>query len=68
MGNEHEYVVGQLVAIPRSEWTQLALDSGVPRSTIEKIAYRVTKRPSFTTISNLFTTLRKRMDAGAAHG
>lgn len=36
-----------LRALPRSEWDAIARASGVPRSTIEKIAYGVTENPGF---------------------
>lgn len=54
-------VVKLLEAIPRSEWEMIALESGVPLSTIQKTAYRVTKRPSFSTIDKLQRALDARV-------
>lgn len=53
-------------SIPRDEWDSLAADSGVPRSTIEKIAYGVTANPSFDSISGIVGALSRRN--GGAHG
>lgn len=47
-------------AIPRAEWDALALESGVPRSTIEKIAYGVTSNPSYDGTVSLAETLKRR--------
>jgi len=52
--------------IPRAEWDALETDSGVSRSTIEKIAYGVTAKPSFDSIVRLVGALKRRQDRAAA--
>lgn len=64
--NAIDFVVGQLEATPRSEWDHIAVESGVPRSTIEKVVYRITKRPSFETIDSLEKVLRRRRNGAPA--
>lgn len=49
-----------LRAVPRAEWDALAEQSGVPRSTMEKIAYGVTANPSFEATANLIHALEQR--------
>lgn len=49
-------------AIPRAEWDALAQLSGVPRSTIEKIAYGVTANPSFDSMVGIVQAIRARTD------
>jgi predicted transcriptional regulator len=55
-----EKVREALRRIPRAEWDALAADSGVPRSTIEKIAYGVTANPSFDSMVGIVEALRRR--------
>jgi N-glycosylase/DNA lyase len=55
-----EQVRRQLNKLPRAEWDRLAVQSGVPRSTLEKYAYGVTKRASFDVVVRLAKALRKR--------
>jgi hypothetical protein len=53
-----ERLVEALLAMPREEWDALADKTEVPRSTIEKIAYRVTSNPSFASVERLRVALR----------
>jgi hypothetical protein len=55
-----------LRGIPRAEWDALAIDSGVPRSTIEKIAYGVTANPSFDSMVGIVEALKRRESRAAA--
>lgn len=50
-------------AIPRAEWDGLATESGVPRSTIEKIAYGVTSNPGFDSMVGIVDALKRRAKA-----
>lgn len=52
-------------AIPRADWDALAEQSGVPRSTIEKIAYGVTSNPSFDSMVGLVGALQRRAKEAA---
>jgi hypothetical protein len=49
-------------AIPRTEWDALSTDSGVPRSTIEKIAYGVTSNPGYDATVALAGALKRRSE------
>lgn len=49
--------------VPRAEWDSLSQASGVPRSTLEKIAYGVTERPSFDAAAALGRALIERQAA-----
>ena len=53
-------------AIPRAEWPALSSESGVPQSTIEKIAYGVTTNPSFDSAVGLVEALKRREAKHAA--
>jgi transcriptional regulator with XRE-family HTH domain len=55
-----ERIAAALLAMPRADWEALATRSGVPRSTIEKIAYGITSNPSFDTIERLSGALNGR--------
>lgn len=55
-------------AIPRGEWDALSVASGVPRSTIEKIAYGVTTNPSFDATVGLAAALAKRVAPSGGRG
>lgn len=50
----------RLKTIPRSEWPALSAESGVPPSTIEKIAYGVTANPGFDNAIGLAEALERR--------
>ena len=58
--NTTEQVAAAIKAVPRDDWDDLALESGVPRSTLEKIAYAVTTNPSFDTMVGLVEALKRR--------
>ncbi len=49
-----------ILALPRAEWDALAQESGVPRSTVEKIAYGVTVNPGFDKMAGLVLAMKKR--------
>ena len=49
-----------LMALPRAEWDVISAETGVPRSTIEKIAYGVTEAPNYDQAMLLATELRQR--------
>lgn len=49
-----------ILALPRAEWDALSIESEVPRSTIEKIAYAVTQNPAFDTVVSLAQALERR--------
>ncbi len=49
-----------LLALPRDDWDALWVATGVPRSTIEKIAYGVTTNPSFKSVAALTEELQRR--------
>ena len=49
-----------LRAIPRDDWDAFASESGIPRSTVEKIAYGVTKNPAFDTMAGIIAALNRR--------
>lgn len=48
-----EYVIANLHAVTRKQWQEIAKETGVPYSTISKIAYRDTTNPSSNTVESL---------------
>jgi N-glycosylase/DNA lyase len=54
-----------LRALPRASWKWLAEDSGVPPSTIEKIAYGVTENPSFEPVRRLIASIQRMQQEAA---
>lgn len=55
----HQYVVRELRARGRASWPTIAQASGVPTSTVEKIAYGVTANPRVGAIQALASTLMR---------
>lgn len=50
-----EYVIAHLRAAMPKNWPDIAEKSGVPKSTIHKIAYRETENPTSNTIEALYS-------------
>lgn len=59
-----DFVVRSLrEAMPRC-WPEISRGSGVPESTIRKIAYRETKDPRTSTVDDLYSYLTERAGCG----
>lgn len=52
-----EEVREAILAVPRADWGALAERSEVPLSTIEKVAYGVSKKPGYETITSITAAL-----------
>ena len=49
----HKFVLDCLTAYGRSRWDEVAEGSGVPLSTVKKIAYKETENPGVTNVEAL---------------